>query len=137
VIDPATVLAYRQTEYWVFSAVPAVLRVGVRSAQLAQLHQQYQVDCSAFVTACNPLGERVDEALNAQRQEALAMQIRSEGHVPIGGSGRHPAGGWPAEPSYLVLGVSRAAAQRLGRQFEQNAILWAAADAVPELILLR
>jgi hypothetical protein len=35
------------------------------------------------------------------------------------------------------LGVTRRAAQALGRQFEQNAIVWAGAAAVPELILLR
>jgi len=36
-----------------------------------------------------------------------------------------------------VPGLARAAAQELGRQFQQNAIIWAGADAVPELILLR
>jgi hypothetical protein len=36
-----------------------------------------------------------------------------------------------------VPGLTRTAAQQLGRQFEQNAIIWADADAIPELILLR
>ena len=38
--------------------------------------------------------------------------------------------------SFFVLGVSCAAAQSLGRKFEQNAILWCGPDAVPQLFLL-
>jgi len=136
-IDPATVLAYRQTEYRLLGSLPAVLQVGVRSAQLARLHQLHQTDSSAFVTACNPLGEMTAEALNAQHQAALAAELSRQGRTAIAGIGEHPAGGWPAEPSYLVLGLTREAAQQLGRQFAQNAIVWAGANAVPELILLR
>ena len=137
VIDPAIVLAYQQTEYRVQGSVPAILHVGVRSAQLALLHQLHQTHCSAFVTACNPLGELVDAAVNAQRQEALAAEISRQGHVAMAGIGQHPTGTWPPEPSFLVLGLTRTAALQLGRQFEQNAILWADADAIPQLILLR
>ncbi len=136
-IDPATVLAYQQTEYRVAGDVPAVLRVGVHCRELAILQQLHQTHCSAFVTACNPRGELAEEALNAQRQAALAAQISSQGYVAIAGIGQHPTGDWPPEPSYLVLGIPRADAMRLGQQFGQNAILWADGDAVPELILLR
>ena len=136
-IDPATVLAYQQTEYRVLGDVPAVLQVGVRCAQLAILHQQHHTDCSAFVTACNPLGELLEAPVNARRQAALAQEISRQGRVAIAGMGQHPQGGWPPEPSFLVPGLTRAAARQLGRRFEQNAILWSDADAVPQLILLR
>jgi hypothetical protein len=127
VIDAATLLAYQQTEYRVHGSVPIILQVGVRSAQLAILHQVHRTDCSAFVSACNPLGVLIDDAANTQRL----------GHIAIAGIGQHPTGTWPAEPSFLVLGLSRAGAQQLGRKFEQNAILWANAAAIPELLLLR
>ena len=136
-IDPATVLAYQQTEYRVLGDVPAVLQVGVRCAQLALLQRLHQTDCSAFVTACNPRGELLEQPINARRQAALALEISRLGRLAIDGIGQHPAGGWPPEPSFLVPGLTREAAQQLGRQFEQNAILWSDADAVPELILLR
>jgi hypothetical protein len=137
VIHPATVLAYQQTEYRVLGSVPAVLQVGVRCAPLVILHQLHHTDCSAFVTACNPRGELLDDAVNTQRQAALALEISRLGRLAIDGIGRHPQGGWPPEPSFLVPGLTRAAAQQLGRQFEQNAILWSDADAMPQLILLR
>lgn len=137
VVDPATLAAYRQTEYRVFGAVPAILRVGIGSPQLALLHAAYQTQCSTFITACNPLGLIADETVNQQRQEALAAQLAGAGLVAIAGIGEHPANSWPGEPSFLVPGLTRTAAEQLGRQFEQNAIIWAGADAVPELILLR
>ncbi|HTC51986.1 MAG TPA: DUF3293 domain-containing protein [Steroidobacteraceae bacterium] len=136
-IDPATVLAYRQTEYRVFGAIAAILRIGVRCPELVLLHEAYNTRCSAFVSACNPLGAIVAEAVNRQRQQDLAAQLSRLKLPALEGIGQHPTSGWPGEPSYLVPGLARAAAQELGRQFQQNAIIWAGADAVPELILLR
>jgi hypothetical protein len=136
-IAPETLRAYEQTEYRVQGNVAAVLQVGVRSAPLAHLHQLHQCACSAFITACNPLGQLVDAAVNAQRQAALAAELSRQRYVAIAGIGRHPTGDWPPEPSYLVLGLTRSAAQQLGRRFEQNALVWADADAIPQLILLR
>lgn len=136
-IEPSTLRAYEQTEYRVHGSIAAILQVGVRSAPLARLHQLHRTNCSAFITACNPLGKLVDDALNAQRQAALAAQLSQQGYMAIAGIGQHPTGAWAPEPSYLVLGLTRTAAQHLGRQFEQNAIVWADADAIPQLILLR
>jgi hypothetical protein len=136
-IDPTTLAAYRQTEYRVFGPAPAILRVGVRCAELALLHEAHHTLCSAFITACNPLGVIVADSVNQQRQAALAAQLSHQGLVAIPGLGEHPAHEWPGEPSYLVPGLTRTAAQQLGRDFAQNAIIWSGADAIPELILLR
>lgn len=130
-------LAYQQTHYRVFGAVPTILQVGVASDDLAMLHASHQTDCSAFITACNPLGVITNDAANAQRQEELRAELSQQGRVVLPGIGQHPNGAWPGEPSYLVLGLTRTAAQALGRKFQQNAVIWAGADSVPELILLR
>ncbi len=130
-------LAYRQTHYRVLGAVPAVLQGGVASGDLAMLHASHQTNCSAFITACNPLGVFMDDAVNAQRQEALRAELSRQGRVALPGIGQHPTGAWTGEPSYLVLGLTRMAAQALGRKFQRNAIIWNGADAIPELILLR
>ncbi|HEV2701834.1 MAG TPA: DUF3293 domain-containing protein [Steroidobacteraceae bacterium] len=136
-IDPATLAAYRQTEYRVQGSMPAVLRVGVRCPQLVLLHAAHDVQCSAFITACNPRGVRLDDAVNEARQQALAARLIQLGRVMIEGIGRHPSNDWPPEHSFLVPGLSRGAAETLGRQFDQNAIVWAGMEAVPELVLLR
>lgn len=136
-IDPATLLAYRQTEYHVMGRMPAVLRVGVSCPALAVLHAAHDVQCSAFITACNPHGVECADDVNRQRQAALAAHLSDLELAMIEGIGRHPTNGWPPEPSFLVPGLSRTAAEELGRRFEQNAILWAGAEATPELVLLR
>lgn len=134
-IDPGTIAAYRQTEYRVF-APPLVLHIGVPCADLAIVHEDAQVPCSAFITACNPLGDVLEEAINLDRQECLARQIAHLGLKAFKGEGRHPTGRW-VEPSFLILGLGREAAQELGQQFQQNAIVWAGSAATAELILLR
>jgi hypothetical protein len=117
--------------------VPVTLRVGVQCPELALLHRTWRAECSAFITACNPLGKIVDDAVNAQRQAALAQELTLQGWRAIPGIGQHPTGAWPGEPSFWVPGQTREAAQNLGTQFQQNAIIWAGGEAVPELILLR
>jgi hypothetical protein len=137
VIDADTLQAYRETDYRVLEGVPTTLHVDAVCPELALLHARYQTHCSAFITACNPLGRPAAASLNAQRQQALLAQLTRRKLVAMRGIGRHPTNGWPAEPSFLVLGITRRAARVLGRNFEQNAIVWSGHDAVPKLILLR
>ena len=109
----------------------------MHSPGLALLHEAWRTKYSAFITACNPLGTTVEDAVNIQRQTALAQELTVQGRLAIPGIGQHPTGDWPGEPSYWVPGLTREAAQKLGVQFQQNAIIWAGSDALPELILLR
>jgi hypothetical protein len=131
------VQAYRETDYRVLEGLPLTLHVEVVCPDLLLLHARFQVSCSAFITACNPLGVPAGAPVNAQRQQELSGELSRRSLAAIPGTGQHPTNGWPGEPSFLVLGVTRWAAQGLGRQFEQNAIVWCGPDAVPELILLR
>lgn len=55
----------------------------------------------------------------------------------IEGEGLDSSGKWPAEKSFLALGLDLETSSALGREFGQNAIVWAGVDAIPRLILLR
>ncbi len=136
-IEPGTIQAYLETEYRVFGAVPFVLRVGVRSAELAEAHRAHGVGGSALLTACNPLGARVSDAENEAAQDALRTELERRGLRLLEAAGVHPSNGWPAEPSFLVLGIARAEADALARALRQDAILWSGPEAVPALVLLR
>ena len=136
-IDPETLQAYRETHYRVLGDSPLTLHVDAESADLRLLHARYQSRCSAFITACNPLGRVAAAPLNAQRQQALLVELSRRKLAVIPGIGQHPTNPWPGEPSFLVPGLTRRSAQALGRRFEQNAIVWSGFDAVPKLILLR
>lgn len=129
--------AYLQTDYVVEAAPPLRLRVGEGNPALARLMAAAGVDCCAFVTACNPNGSALEVATNAERQDALRRQLEQRRLTFVPGHGRHPTNGWPPEPSYLALGLDLNGARELGRLWGQDAVVWAGADALPRLVLLR
>jgi len=135
-IDPETLAAYRETEYCVMGDQPFVLRVGQHCPQLLSAHRQYGASSSAYITACNPLSQALSEADNAERQDRLAAELRARSLVFHHGIGQHPISEW-AESSFLIFGLSLEAAKALGNKFDQNAIVWAGEDGMPQLILLR
>ncbi len=133
----STIQAYLETDYCVHGDSPAVLRVGEFCPALAGLHAAYRVNCSTFITACNPHSQVRDDAVNANRQSALAHELERRSLIFINGIGKHPSNKWPGEASFLVLGLGLATAKTLGTRLEQNAIVWNGLNAVPRLILLR
>ena len=136
-IECRTVQTYQETHYCVLGDTPLTLRVGAANPLLGALHKSRRAESSAFLTACNPLSQACDETVNAQRQAALARDLKQRSLHFIEATGQHPSNRWPSEPSFLVFDLSREAAKMLGARLEQNAILWCGADAVPELVLLR
>lgn len=135
-ISATLITAYHETDYCVFGESPFILLIGIASEPLAKLYQQRGIDCAAFVTACNPHSRVVGDAANATRQAELARELKRRGLDYLDGAGSHPDGEWPAEFSFLVLSLPLEEAKALGAQFEQNAVVWCGADAVPQLVLL-
>ena len=136
-IDSLTIQAYLETEYRVLGQLAFTLRVGESSADLFSAHRRQMVDCSAFLTACNPFSQSADEATNAARQTALAKELSRRSLVFVAGIGQHPSNEWPGEDSFLVFGLTLDAAKVIGTRFDQNGFVWCNADVVPQLILLR
>ena len=137
VINPVTIQAYLETGYHVHAEPPFALSVGQVSSDLLTTHKTHSIGCSAFITACNPFSQMLDEAENQDRQRSLAAELARRGLKFLQGVGTHPSNHWPGEDSFLVLGLNLEAAKALGQRFEQNALVWSASDAIPQLILLR
>ncbi len=136
-IDAATLQAYRETEFRVGGEEPFTLRVGKGCPALAATHKRYRVDCSSFITACSPFSQSLDEAENVKRHAALGTELAQRSLASVQGIGQHPSSQRLGETSYLIFGLTLEAAKTLGTRLEQNAIVWAGVDAVPQLILLR
>ena len=136
-ISRQTLAAYLETDYCVFGETPFELHIGVASEPLLELFRQHGTNCAAFITSCNPRSRIVGDAVNASRQAELAKELQRRGLEYVDGAGSHPDGEWPAEFSFLVLGLPLDEAKALGERFEQNAVVWCGADAVPELVVLR
>lgn len=131
-------MAYRNTDFrcGLFSE-SMVLRVGIHSAELAELYAASGHRSAAFITACNPRSESTSDVENLARHQALGVALTQLDLPIVEGIGVDPNGHWPGEASYFVLGIDLDAASALGQQFDQNAVVWVGRDAIPQLVLLR
>ena len=130
--------AYRAAIYEVDGPTGSMrLRIDELNAAADRLLAHAGVSTAAFITAYNPASVALCEAENRAAHENLqgALERRSFPHVAA--RGLDPAKQWPAEPGFLVLGLAREDAVALGRQFDQNGIVWLVAGRAPELVLLR
>lgn len=135
------IAAYRSANYRAGTGKDAItLRVDQYSEPLSRLLAESGHRCAAFITACNPFGAL--ENLEANMKACADLRDRLERYVAqpdqiIEGMGIDSSGAWPPEKSFLVLGLDLETSRTLGREFGQNAVVWAGADAIPLLILLR
>lgn len=135
--------AYRRTRYEVLlpdavqaPAGPLLLRIDAPCPALRALYRLLAVSQSSFMTAWNPHSVIASEALNAAAHARLVQRLAGMGLAWWPGWARDPQGEWPAEQSVFVPGLDAATARHLGVEFEQNAVVHAAADVVPRLLWL-
>ena len=131
--------AYRAAHYLVQAnhGTTQTLRVGQYSDWLALQLKDRAPQGACFLTACNPWGQLLSAAENSARMSALRQSLNREGLLYSNGSGEDPNGQWPGEDSVLIWNMNAAAALQWGQQWEQNAVLWIGADAMPQLLWLR
>jgi hypothetical protein len=119
--DADTVQAYRETEYRVHGDKPLTVDKGCQ--ELASAHKNHRIDCSAFITACNPFSQVFDSEISAKRHATLGHELSQRNFEYLEGTGQHPSNLWPSEVSYLVFGMPLDEAKTLGMRLEQNAIV--------------
>jgi glycine/D-amino acid oxidase-like deaminating enzyme len=129
------VSAYQSADYVVFADPELVLKIGEPSRRLDALLEEEGANTAAFITAANPRSERRSPAENAAALAKLDQVVAASGYPWRAGEGREPGGDW-VEPSRLVIGIYRDNAQKLGRIFGQNAIVFVEKGRAPELVLL-
>ncbi len=135
-IPRLTIEAYLATEYRIWGHWPLVLKIGQASTTLADLYRTHDAIGAAVITAWNPYSQPRPDAENEVSHARLLSELDRLGFPHQPGHGADPTGQWPPEPSRLVVGVDLTTAALLGRQFKQNGIVWADADATPILVLL-
>ena len=129
--------AYRRAVYRVESDPPIELRVDEASEPLRALHASLRVGSSAIVTACNPFSRALSARENARRHDALRRQLDAAGWRVLPAVGLDPDGVWPDEPGLWVADIDAGRALQLGERWQQHAVLWCDADAIPRLLLHR
>ena len=135
-ISAELVSAYLDTDFRVLEPREFTLRIGVVSEELKAVYTDLGVSSAAYLTAWNPLSQDTGLEDNDSAQSALIRKLALRGYVTWSGLGIDPSGDWPGEESVFVPGIDLKAAKSLGREFQQNAIVWVGLDAVPQLVLL-
>ena len=75
-IDANSVHAYRETEYRVYGEQPFTMKVDDPCPELEVAHRRHRVDCSAYLTACNPYSQLLTDKSNAERH-AVGSELRN------------------------------------------------------------
>jgi len=136
-IPEALIAAYRATAYTSrINDADDVMTIGEKAIWLANLYDTHGASTALFITAENPFSETRTLAENAEAQARLRQCLLKATDIVFDGWGTGADTDWPPEKSFLALGLSLEAARALGMQFHQNAVIWAGADAIPQLILL-
>jgi hypothetical protein len=78
----------------------------------------------ALITASNPYSQILAELENQQRHQKLKEHLQELQYPWLEALGRDQTGTWTPEPSFWILGIERSQAIAIGRQFEQNAIVY-------------
>ena len=139
-LSPELKRAYEQAVYAIFASPGIEFRVGEASDTLDAMMAINHVRCAAFVSSATARGEPSSE--NRRRLEDFLLRAHvgdvaaARKYRVYQGEGRDPGGKWPAEPSVLIMGITRDEAEALGRKLEQNAIVYLEKGAAPELLVL-
>lgn len=135
--------AYKSTIYTLHADGEIIcFRIGAHEPATRTWLAKMNIFEAGFVTAYNPLGEFLADAVNDSLHSDLLELVIGEGlrsWVGKGVGAERLANGepeWPAERSLLISPLSRDGAAQIGNTFSQNAVVHITADAA-ELVLLR
>jgi hypothetical protein len=133
---PELIAAYEKALYVVFGEPELVIRIGEPNADLDELLEAEGAASAAYITAANSRGEMTSPWKNEIANAALVDTLTEAGYRCFEGEGRDPQRRWTPERSALVVGISRADAEAVGRAFGQNAIVFVEKGRAPELVVL-
>ena len=133
---PEQIAAYKKALYVVLGDPELVIRIGEPNPDLDELLEAEGAATAAYITAANPHGEATSAWKNEIANAALVQTQTEAGYRCFEGEGRDPQGRWRPERSALVVGIPRADAERVGRAFGQNAIVFVEKGRAPELVML-
>lgn len=133
-IDSELVKAYTETVFHVFN--PSIeIRIGTQQPLLDKLLAKQSCSQWAFITPYNPASVLLSDAENKERMVQLLAVLK--GYLCYYGEGRGTDPAWLPEQSVLILGISQAKANKLGRAYGQLAIVTGSINKSARLVLLQ
>ncbi|MSQ81110.1 MAG: DUF3293 domain-containing protein [Candidatus Methylopumilus sp.] len=129
--------SYKSADYHVDASPSFILKIGMHSRELESIYKTSYKYTAAFITAFNPYSQELSNQENKDRNHKLEELLQSLHFDYIHGEGKCGHGDWDGEESFLIFGISKKQASEIGKEFEQNAIVWCDKDAIPQLLLLK
>lgn len=125
-MDATLLEHYKNTDYWfVVNGQKITLSVGSTNSDFDSLCRDVNCKTGAFITAFNPHSSLLSISENRDRNQLLEADISNlKGIRYFYGAGEDRDNQWPAEESFMVLGLSQQTVIDLARRYQQNAILW-------------
>lgn len=135
--DPALARAYSQARYELHCAdQTVVLCIGEDNPTLARALRANGCQQHGFIiTPCNPQSKRIDTAENDARLRAMQQRLTQSGWSYVKSLACAEDGTW-VESGFCIFDIGEQDAQRLGRQYQQHAIVKTTLDHAPALIWL-
>lgn len=113
---------------------PIDIKIGECNTLLDELLDRNGCKEWAFISACNPYGTTVNQLLNFRRHESLREKLYH--YRSIEGEEVNLMDAETGVKGFLVLGVPRSDAAKLGLLFEQNFIVAGRRGETAEIIVL-
>ena len=117
---------YKNTDYWfVVNDRKITLSVDSINCDFNSLCHDFNCRTGAFITAFNPHSAPLSISENRQRNRLLESDLEKLTNIRyFYGAGEDLDNQWPAEESFMILGVQQQTAIDLTRRYQQNAFLW-------------
>ncbi|EKE17079.1 MAG: hypothetical protein ACD_10C00631G0002 [uncultured bacterium] len=127
--------AYRATTYRVFLPGGVMdLRVGQANERLNCWLNNADSLNFAIISAYNPGSQRLDAAINAERQSQLECDLLQGNYEPYAGENIPDEASGPLEETCFVVDIALEDACALAEDFGQKAIVYGGADGIPGLV---
>ncbi len=115
------ITAYKNTRYFVQQHPNEwVIKINEFNSDFNTHLEANKVEEWAFITAYNPYSNKLSINENNELQQVLKQKLQHNNFKYWEGYGQGE-GEWPAEPSVLVLNISKEYAMQLAKNFKQNA----------------
>ena len=129
--------AYEQAVYEVYNDEDTIgLSVGEYCPELDRIIPEDCL-CWALITAYNPYSQCLSEAENRQRHQKLLEYLSGLQYTSLTAVGKDKNNVWTPEQSLLIFGLNRQGAIAIGRQFQQNAIVYGELHQPVELLWVK
>lgn len=133
-IENSLIEAYENTNYYIYHDTEIIINIAKKNIDLINLFKDKNLISASIITAYNPFSKIMTEEQNLSAQLQLKKMIEDSNLSYLDAIGQDIKKEWPGEPSFFIENISKENAIKLGKKFNQNAIVWVDKNLIPELI---